>query len=60
MATLGCDLNEMGFVKVDAQGRTNIPGVYVAGDMSSPMRAVIFAASQGAAAGIWLNMALME
>jgi len=60
VTTLGCDLNEMGFVKVDAQGRTNVPGVYVAGDMSSPMRAVIFAASQGAAAGIWLNMALME
>jgi len=60
VTTLGCDLNEMGFVKVDAQGRTNVPGVYVAGAMSSNRQAVIFAASQGAAAGIWLNMALME
>jgi thioredoxin reductase len=46
-------------VKVDAQGRTNVPGIYAAGDMTNPMRAVIFAASQGAAAGIWLTMALM-
>jgi thioredoxin reductase len=59
MCLLGCDLNEAGSVKVDAQGRTNVPGIYAAGDMTNPMRAVIFAASQGAAAGIWLTMALM-
>ena len=59
-AALGFEVNAMGFVQADAQGRTNVAGVYAAGDMTSPLRAVIFAAAQGAAAGIWLNMALME
>lgn len=59
VATLGCAVNEMGFVQVDAQARTTVDGVYAAGDMTNPMRAVIFAAGQGAAAGIWLNMALL-
>lgn len=58
-ATLGCEINAMGFVQVDEQARTTVDGVYAAGDMTHPMRAVIFAAAQGAAAGIWLNMALM-
>jgi thioredoxin reductase len=58
-AGLGCALDENGLVKVDVQGRTNVTSVYAAGDMTSPMRAVIFAAAQGATAGIWLNMALM-
>ena len=58
-ATLGCELNEMGFVQADTQGRTNVAGVYAAGDLTSPMRAVIFSVAQGAAAVIWLNMELM-
>ena len=57
--SLGCALNAMGFVQADAQGRTNVASVYAAGDMTSPQRAVIFAAAQGAAAGIALNMALL-
>jgi len=36
-----------------------VAGVYAAGDLTTPLRAVIFAAAQGAAAGIWLNMELM-
>lgn len=59
VATLGCEVNAMGFVQADAQGRTNVAGVYAAGDMTSPLRAVVFAAAQGAAAAIWLNMELM-
>lgn len=59
VATLGCEVDEMGFVKVDEQGHTTVDGVYAAGDMTSRMRAVIFAAAQGAAAGIWINMALL-
>lgn len=59
VTTLGCEINAMGFVQTDAQGRTNVAGVYAAGDMTSPLRAVVFAAAQGAAAAIWLNMELM-
>lgn len=59
VATLGCEINAMGFVQADTQGRTTVAGVYAAGDMTSPLRAVVFSAAQGAAAGIWLNMELM-
>lgn len=59
VTTLGCEINAMGFVQADAQGRTNVAGVYAAGDMTSPLRTVVFAAAQGAAAAIWLNMELM-
>lgn len=58
-ATLGCEIDVMGFVKVDDQICTTVAGVYAAGDMANPARAVIFAAAQGAMAGIRLNMALM-
>ncbi|MEZ4728626.1 MAG: NAD(P)/FAD-dependent oxidoreductase [Caldilineaceae bacterium] len=59
VAALGCELDEMGFVKVDEQMQTSVAGIYAAGDMTSRMRAVSFASAQGVTAGIWLNMALM-
>lgn len=58
-AGLGCAIDAMGFVKVDAQARTNVAGVYAAGDMTTQARTVIFAAAQGATAGIALNHELM-
>ena len=57
--SLGCELDEMALVKVDAQARTNVAGVYAAGDMTSRGRAVILAAAQGAMAGLALNMDLL-
>lgn len=54
--SLGCELDGMGLVKVDAQARTNVAGVYAAGDITTPGRAVILAAAQGAMAGLALNM----
>lgn len=59
-AALGCAIDEQNFVQVNSMGATSIPGVYAAGDLTSRMRQVIFAASQGAAAGIGINMALLE
>ena len=58
-AGLGCEIDALGFVKVDAQARTNVAGVYAAGDMTTQARTVIFAAAQGATAGIALNRDLM-
>lgn len=59
-AQLGCAMTDADLVQVDEMGHTSIPGVYAAGDLASRMRQVIFAASQGAAAGIGINMALVE
>ncbi len=53
---LGCDLSDDGLqVVVDGVGQTSVPGVYAAGDMVSPMAAVIAAAASGALAAGALN-----
>ena len=53
---LGCTLSDDGAqVVVDEMGQTSVPGVYAAGDMVSPMHAVILAAASGMKAGAMLN-----
>jgi thioredoxin reductase len=52
---LGCEFNELGYIKTDSLQKTNIPGVYACGDNSSPMRTVSNAVATGTAAGMMLN-----
>ena len=33
---LGCDIDERGWVTSDVSGRTSVPGVWVAGNVSNP------------------------
>lgn len=54
-AKLGCALTEMGLVAVDQQGKTSVDGIYAAGDLTTPLQQVVFAASQGAAAAAFIN-----
>jgi thioredoxin reductase len=51
---LGCQYNPLGGIFVDSFGRTNIQGVYAAGDASviSPAQLIIAAAGVRAAAGV--------
>jgi thioredoxin reductase (NADPH) len=49
---LGCKLDEKGFVIVDKQQRTNIKGVYAAGDITGGLRQVITACAEGAIAAL--------
>ena len=49
---VGIECNEAGYIKTDNLQKTNVEGVYAAGDITSstPLRQVITAASQGAVA----------
>lgn len=56
---LGCVLDEHGWVVADG-GRTSVPGVWVAGNVSNPRAQVITAAGEGSAAAIALHADLVE
>ena len=61
---LGVDRYESGFVEIDAMGRTNVPGVFAAGDLAhisalpGPMPSVATAIAAGVIAGSMCNMEL--
>ena len=57
---LGCDVDEDGWAIADATGRTSVPGVWVAGNVSNPRAQVITAAGEGSAAAIAINADLVE
>jgi thioredoxin reductase len=57
---LACDVDAGGFVKVDAAGRTSVPGVWAAGNAANPRAQVITAAGEGSAAAIAINAHLVE
>ena len=61
-ASLGCELtNEppiVGLLRVDGLGQTTVPGVYAAGDITTPMSQIATAVSTGAIAGTAVNLFL--
>jgi thioredoxin reductase len=58
-ASLGCDVDQSGFIQADATGRSSVTGVWVAGNASNPRAQVITAAGEGSAAAIALNTDLV-
>jgi len=58
---LGCDYNSLGGISTDSYGRTNIPGVYSAGDASiiAPAQLII-AAAEGLRTAVGVNKDLIE
>lgn len=56
---LGCAHSEMGYVAVDNFQKTSLPGIYAAGDATSPMRAVAAVVAAGMMAGAMLNRELI-
>jgi thioredoxin reductase len=58
--SLGCEVGEDGFVRVDATGPTSVSGVWVAGNASNPRAQVITAAGEGSAAAIAINTDLVQ
>ena len=57
---LGCELDEDGWPITDADGRTSVAGVWVAGNVTNPRAQVITAAGEGSAAAIAINADLVE
>jgi thioredoxin reductase len=60
ISSLGCAVDDGGFVVVDATGRTSVPGVWAAGNVANPRAQVITAAGEGSAAAIAINADLVE
>lgn len=55
---LGCEFTSKGVIKTRRLQQSNIPGLFVAGDAARDMQLVIVAASEGAKAGVAINMEL--
>lgn len=54
-ASLGCEMTEQGFIKVDMLQKTTVKGVYAAGDNASMMRSVANAVYAGSMAAAGMN-----
>lgn len=50
--SLGCELDDDGYVAIDDCGRTSVPGVFAAGDVAPGLQLVQVAAAQGVVAGV--------
>lgn len=59
-ASLGCELTELGYIKVNPFQATNIDGVFACGDNSSMMRSVANAVYTGSFAGAMSNGTLVQ
>ncbi len=58
-ATLGCELNDEGYIKVDHSQKTSIQGVFACGDSTSRIRTVANAVAMGTTAGMMANKELV-
>jgi len=59
-AALGCEQVTGGLLRVDATGRTSVPGVWAAGNAANPRAQVITAAGEGSAVAIAINTELVD
>lgn len=55
VAGLGLELGPDGYVVVDPMGKTSLPMLWAAGDVTSRMQQVVLAAAQGGVAGAVIN-----
>jgi thioredoxin reductase len=60
LESLGCARDPKGGLSCDPDGRTSIPGVFVAGDVSRDVQLAIIAAAEGARAALAINKYLLE
>lgn len=53
--TLGCELSDEGYIKIDPFQKTTVPGIFACGDNTTRMRTVASAVAMGTAAGMMAN-----
>jgi thioredoxin reductase len=53
--SLGCELTEEGYIKIDSSLETTVKGVFAIGDNASKMRTVANAVAMGTAAGMMIS-----
>jgi thioredoxin reductase len=59
LVSMGCDLDDDGWVALDPTGRTSIPGAWAAGNAANARAQVITAAGEGSSAAIAINADLL-
>jgi thioredoxin reductase len=59
-ARLGCTLSTRGLVRQGKMQTTNVPGLYVAGDITHDVQLAVIAAADGARAACAINTALLR
>jgi thioredoxin reductase len=58
--SLGCEFDETGAVRCHGNAATNVPGLFVAGNVRCGLHFAITAAAEGAEAAVAINDALLE
>ena len=59
-STLGCELTEQGYIKVNEFQQTSIKGILACGDNAGMMRSVVNAVATGSLAGSMTNKELVD
>ena len=57
--SIGCEITDEGYIKIDPTQKTTIPGVYACGDNTIRMRSVANAVAMGTTAGAMVNRELV-
>lgn len=58
--SLGCELTQEGYIKIDPAQKTSVHGVYACGDNTTKMRTVANAVSMGTTTGLMVNKELID
>lgn len=58
--SLGCELTDDGYIRIDTMHRTTVPGVFACGDNTTRMRTVANAVAMGTTTGMMVNKELVS
>lgn len=57
---MGCNMTELGHIAAEESVKTSVPGIYAAGDNTTPKRSVSAAVAAGSVAAAFLNHELID